>query len=167
MLGPFTRFSNEAAPMFNAEDLLDIALRLEHNGEKIYRNARRQTADDTLQRLLERIAREESSHADRFSNLKNRLPSGEDHHLVAEMSRALVEDVVKGQAFSLQEVDFAQIDTPRKMVRTFIGFEEDTIAFYETIGAFISDPAIARILETIIAEERRHIDQFRLWLSEH
>ena len=150
--------------MFTAQDILDIAIRLEKNGEKTYRIAKGHTTNDDLKALLKWIAKEEQSHAHWFTELKNRLSKGEDAHLLAEMSRALVEDVIQGQAFSLQEVDFTAIDTPEKMVRTFIGFEDDTIAFYEVLKAFIDDPAIADQLEQIIAEEKKHIATFQTML---
>jgi rubrerythrin len=152
--------------MFTAQDILDIAIRLETNGEKTYRDARQHTSEEKLKSLLAWIAEEEQSHANWFSNLKDRLAQGQDHHLMAELSRALVEDVVKGQAFSLEEVDFEAIDTPDKMIRTFIGFEDDTIAFYEVLKSFIDDPAIADQLEQIIAEEKKHMATFRELLSE-
>jgi rubrerythrin len=151
--------------MFNAQDILNIAIRLERNGEQTYRDARQHAPDDELNTLLDWIAQEEHDHARWFTELKNRLTQKEDHHLMAELSRALVEDVVQGQAFSLQEVDFETIDTPDKMIRTFIGFEEDTIAFYEILKTFIDDTTIADQLEQIIAEEKKHMATFRELLS--
>jgi rubrerythrin len=151
--------------MFTAQDILDIAIRLENNAEKTYRDAQQHASSGALKTLLAWIAQEEHNHARWFTQLKDRLTQGEDHHLMAEMSRALVEDVVQGQAFSLQAVDFKVIDTPDKMVRTFIGFEDDTIAFYEILKTFIDDPAIAGQLEQIIAEENKHITALQELLS--
>jgi rubrerythrin len=151
--------------MFTAHDILDIAIRLENNGEKTYREARQHIADEDLKTLLAWVAREEHDHARWFTELKNRLTQGEDHHLMADLSRALVEDVVQGQAFSLQEVDFETIDTPDKMIRTFIGFEDDTIAFYEILKTFIDEPEAVSQLEQIIGEEKKHIAKFAELLS--
>ena len=151
--------------MFTAQDILDIAIRLEKNGEKTYRDARLHISGDALKTLLAWIAQEEHDHARWFTELKNRLTQGEDHHLMAELSRALVDDVVQGQAFSLQEVDFETIDSPDKMLRTFIGFEDDTIAFYELLKTFIDDTAIAAQLEQIILEEMKHMAKFREMLA--
>ena len=137
--------------MFTAQDILDIAIRLE--------NA-------SLKSLLTWIAEEERAHANWFSQLKDRLEKGEDHHLMAELSRALVEDVVQGQTFSLHEVDFETINTSEKMIRTFIGFEDDTIAFYEILKGFIDNPTIAGQMEQIIEEEKKHMVRFRELLSE-
>lgn len=147
--------------MFNAQDIIDIAIRLEENGEKAYRQAQQHTADAELNALLAWIAEEEGDHARWFGALKERLHRTEDHHIEAEMSRALVEDVIQGQAFSLQEVDFNAIDTPEEMIRTFIGFEDDTVGFYEFLKSFIHDRGIAAQLDQIIAEEKKHIQQFR------
>ena len=152
--------------MFTAQDILDIAIRLEKNGEKTYRNAQLHISNDELKTLLTWIAQEEHDHARWFTELKNRLTQGEDHHLMAELSQALVEDVVQGQAFSLQEVDFETIDSPDKMLGTFIGFEDDTIAFYEVLKSFIDETAIAAQLEQIILEEKKHMATFQDMLSE-
>ena len=151
--------------MFTAQDILDIAIRLEKNGEKTYRDARLHISGDALKTLLAWIAQEEHNHARWFTELKNRLTQGEDHHLMAELSRALVEDVIQGQAFSLEEVDFKTMDSPDKMLRTFIGFEDDTIAFYEVLKTFIDETAIAAQLEQIILEEKKHMATFQEMLA--
>ena len=151
--------------MFTAQDILDIAIRLEKNGEKTYRDARLHISGDALKTLLAWIAQEEHNHARWFTELKNRLTQGEDNHLMAELSRALVEDVIQGQAFSLEEVDYETIDSPDKMLRTFIGFEDDTIAFYEVLKTFIDETAIAAQLEQIILEEKKHMATFQEMLA--
>ena len=153
--------------MFTAQDILDIAIRLEKNGEKTYRDARLHISNDELKALLAWIAQEEQNHARWFTELKNRLTKGEDHHLMAELSRALVEDVVQGQSFSLQEVDFETIDSPDKMLRTFVEFEDDTIAFYEVLKTFIDKTAIAAQLEQIILEEKKHMATFQEMLAKN
>ena len=152
--------------MFTAQDILEIAIRLEENGEKTYLAARAHTTDEDLKSLLAWIAEEERAHANWFIQLKNRLKQEEDHQLLAELSQALVEDVVKGQSFSLQEVNFATIETPDKMIRTFIGFEDDTITFYEVLKGLIGESATVGQLEQIISEEKKHMSTFRDLLPE-
>ena len=152
--------------MFNAQDILDIAIRLENNGKRTYLDARGHTTDADLKDLLTWIAEEERSHARWFNELKNRLSTGDDHHLMAEFSQALVEDVVRQQAFSLQEVNFEVVFTPEQMIRIFIGFEQDTLAFYEILKTFIDDAAVAEQLAQIIDEEKKHISQFKKLLPD-
>ena len=45
------------------------------------------------------------------------------------------------------------------MLTQSLAFEEDTVLFYETLGAFIEEPETLRQLDVIISEERRHIGQ--------
>ncbi|PID40346.1 MAG: hypothetical protein CR984_03665 [Proteobacteria bacterium] len=151
--------------MFTAQDILEIAIRLEKNGEKRYLEAQAHTSDDNLKSLLNWVAEEERAHARWFIALKKSLVQGEDHHLLVQLSQALVEDVIRSQSFSLQEVDFSAIQTTDQIIRTFIGFEDDTIAFYEVLKSLIDDPATASRLKQIIDEERKHIAQFRNLLA--
>jgi len=151
--------------MFTAQDIFDIAIRLENNAEKTYRAARQHTTDGRLIALLDWIADEERNHARWFTTLKEDLANEENSHLMAHLSQALVEDVVQGQAFSLQEVDFGAIVTPDRMIRTFIGFEDDTIAFYQVLKALVDDPERLIQLDQIITEEHAHITQFREMLT--
>lgn len=151
--------------MFTPQDILDIAIRIEENGAKTYLAAREHAPGEELKALLSWAAAEERNHARWFQALKDRLEKGEDHALMAEFSQALVEDVVQGQVFSLQEVDFAAIDTVDQMIRTFIGFEDDTVAFYELLKTFCEDLPTTAQLERIIEEEKKHIARFRQMLS--
>lgn len=153
--------------MFTQQDILDIAIRLEENGERTYLAARAHAPSEDLKSLLTWIAGEERNHARWFGTLKDRMQKGKDHALMADFSQALVEDVVKGQVFSLQEVDFAAIETADELIRTFMGFEDDTVAFYELLKTFIDDPPTSAQLEIIIAEEKKHIDRFREMLSDN
>ena len=43
------------------------------------------------------------------------------------------------------------------MLKQSLAFEEDTVAFYSAIGAFIDDAQALTQLERIIEEERRHV----------
>jgi rubrerythrin len=51
------------------------------------------------------------------------------------------------------------------MLRTFIGFKEDTISFYQVLKTLVDDPATAAQLDRIISEERKHIVKFDEMLS--
>jgi rubrerythrin len=78
-----------------------------------------------------------------------------------KMSRELFDDLVGGQSFSLKEVDFAAVESTEELVGIFIEFEKDTVLFYEMVAPFIEDGETRTHLETIIAEENRHIARLR------
>ncbi|MEJ5358257.1 MAG: ferritin family protein [Desulfobacterales bacterium] len=145
--------------MFRIGEILDLAVRIEQNGEKTYRTARERFGDENLVELLSWMADEEARHAAWFGDLRRRVESGRGNPFLEEMTRKVLDDLVAGRSFSLEEVDFAAIPDPARLIEVFLGFEQDTVLFYEILSSFVEEEATARHLETIIAEERRHIER--------
>jgi len=152
--------------MFEIKEILDLAVRLERNGEATYRQAVQQSGDEGLKAMLDWMAQEEARHAQWFSNLRHSLERGEKNPFLEEMSRELFEDLVGSQSFSLKEIDFAALDSLEDLVAVFIEFEKDTVLFYEMITPFIEDSETRTHLQDIIAEENRHIARLKDFIAE-
>lgn len=150
--------------MFLANEILDMAVQFEKNGEAVYRSAVSRVSDPTLAALLAWMADEESRHADGFVRLKRKVAGGR-YPFSRELSRELLGEMIGEQRFSLGEVDFSAIAHQGDLIRTFIEFEKDTIIFYEMLTPFIEDPETRASLETIIDEENHHIDRLRVFLE--
>ena len=145
--------------MFAINEILNLAIKLERNGETTYRRATSQIDDSELVALLNWMADEEVQHAKWFSNLKQAVADGESNPILEEMSRAMFEDLVGDQSFSLKEVDFSRIRTVGELMKVFTEFESDTVMFYEILIPFIEDQATLGHLKKIIAEEKHHIER--------
>jgi rubrerythrin len=143
--------------MFETKEILDLAVRLEKNGEAVYRRAMSTETRGELRSMLEWMAEEEAGHGRWFADLKAALDKGIRNPFMEEMSRGVFEDLLGGQAFSLKEVDFSKVADTDELMSIFIEFETDTVLFYEMIMPFIEDDATRKRLEEIIAEENRHI----------
>ena len=59
--------------VFSARELLDIAIRLEKNGETVYRGAIKKLSDPNLSLLLEWMADEEARHPLFFTRMQQKL----------------------------------------------------------------------------------------------
>ena len=143
--------------MFEISEIIDLAIKLEKNGEATYRRATEQVVDPELISLLSWMADEEVQHADWFASLKQIVSSGVVNPFMEEMSRELFDDLVGDQSFSLKEVDFSRIQSVDEMLKVFIEFESDTAMFYEVLIPFIEDEETLAHLRKIIAEENNHI----------
>lgn len=143
--------------MFSIAEIIDIAIQLEMNGEKAYRKALDESEDGELNNLLTWMAEEELQHAERFSQLKEKIEDDEDSHLMKEMSDTLINDFIKGQTFSLEDVNFSVIGGAKDLIEIFIEFEKDTILFYDMLKSFILDEKTIEQLEHIISEEESHV----------
>ena len=56
--------------MFEIIEIIDLALQIEKNGEKIYRNALKRVTNPAVYTLLQKLADEELNHVEWFSSLK-------------------------------------------------------------------------------------------------
>ena len=152
--------------MFSIQEILDLAIRLENNGESVYRHAVDEVSEPELVSLLRWMADEELQHARWFSELKRKFKSHSVELFMAEMSREVFTDFLGEKSFSHQDVDFSKIDRVSDLVAVFIEFEKDTILFYETLKPFIEDNDTLNNLEEIIAEENKHIAQLHRFLTD-
>lgn len=143
--------------MFTAEEILDIAVRLEKNGEKIYRSAAQIVSKSELASLLEWMADEEVTHAENFLKMKKAVTMTAVDPVVEKMGRELVDSMLGERGFSLEDVDFARIDQVNDMIATFIEFEKDTLLFYEMLDSFLDAEETRKTLNRIMAEENNHI----------
>jgi len=143
--------------LFSANEILDMAIKLEKNGETVYRNAIAKVAKPEFIALLAWMADEEVKHANFFSNLKLELETKHANPFVDEMSRELFDDLLGDKNFSLKEVDFSLVENADDLIAIFVEFEKDSIIFYKVLEPFVENPVARKQLKKIIEEENRHI----------
>lgn len=143
--------------MFSVNEVIDIAVRLEKNAERIYRQAQAEIQDAEITSLLDWITREETRHAEWFTQLKTDVESNGKDPFSSEMQNMILNDFVGDQSFSLKDVPFSKITGTDELINIFIEFEKDTILFYEMLIPFIQEPSTREQLENIISEEKAHV----------
>jgi len=147
--------------LFSANEIIDIGIKLEKNGEAVYRDAIEKLPGSELVPLLEWMADEEVKHADWFAQLKHNLETKKENPFVAEMSRELFNEMLGEKNFSLKNVDFSSIEEIDELIVIFIEFEKDSIIFYEVLKPFVEDPVARKYLRKIIDEEKGHIEHLK------
>lgn len=143
--------------MFTFQEILDIAIRIEKNGEDYYRDATKKVSSDSLASSLQWLADEEVEHRKAFTNFKQSLQADVDNRQLEEMSGALLQNILGDQKFSLSDIDLSQVSGVRRLLEHAIEFENDTILFYEMISGLIDDSETLTCLETLMQEERNHV----------
>ncbi len=147
--------------MFSAKEIIDLAIKLEKNGEAVYRDAIEKVSEPGLVPLLEWMAEEEVKHADWFADLKHNLDTRNENPFAEEMSRELFNEMLGDKNFSLKDVDFSSVANIDDLIEIFIEFEKDSIIFYEVLTPFVEDPVARKNLQQIIGEEKRHIERLK------
>ena len=146
--------------MFTIKEIIDIAIKIEKNGEAVYRAAIEKISVPSLGPVLEWMADEEVDHAKWFSDLKEKIETHSDL-FVQEIPRQMLKDIIGEQSFSLDEIDFSKIGRVEDLIDVFIEFEKDSILFYEMLESFIQSQETRSQLHQIIAEEKRHIEKLQ------
>ena len=144
--------------MFTSREILDIALKIEKNGEAVYRQAIQDLVNPDIARRLTWMADEEARHAEWFMKLQSQLSNHKDHIALDEMSSDVLQNIIGKQSFTLQDIDFPAVDDMRSLINIFIEFEKDGILFYEMLRTFVKDRDVLESLDQIIGEEYRHIE---------
>jgi rubrerythrin len=143
--------------MFNLGDIIDIAVRIEQNAEKIYTKAGSDASDQMTCAMFKRLASDEIDHRKWFESLRPQLEPTGVAPSMEEMGRAMLQDIVGDRAFSLTEMDLSKVKNIKTLLNVAIEFEKDTIIFYEMIAEFVTDEKTIKGLKTIIDEENRHV----------
>ena len=145
--------------MFTMDDLLEVAIKMEKNGEAVYRKSLKKIRQKALTDLLSWMAAEEAAHGRWFLEQKKRLALQPEEKALKEMIPEVLQDMMGENALSLDEVEFDKISTPLELLNTFIEFEKETIRFYELLEMFIEAEEVHKGLKTIIQEEKTHVEK--------
>ncbi len=149
--------------MFSLKDICDVAIQIEKNGERVYRNAQAKAEDENIKEVLGWMADEEKKHSQWFRKLAESVDIPVEHPQIEEMGKNLLKDSVGDQSFSLNETDLSQAADLHQVIHQSIEFERDTIIFYEMLREFIEDKTILWQLEKIIEEEKSHINKLSVF----
>jgi rubrerythrin len=143
--------------MFTLGEIIDLAIRIEKNGENTYRKAQEEVSNPSLASMLQWLAEDEVEHEKWFARLKEEVETTEEDPKLEEMGKAILQGVLGDQAFSIKDADFSRIEDINSLLELSVEFEKDTILFYEMLSAFIDDKETLRQLDKIIEEENRHV----------
>ena len=147
--------------MFSVNEILDMAIKLEENGEAVYRDAINKVSSPELIKLLEWIVDEEIKHANWFAEMKLKLGQKSVNPFMEKMSRELFNDLLGDKSFSLKDIDFSSVKEIEDLIAIFIEFEQDSVRFYEVLETFIGDSISLESLKKIIDEENCHIKRLQ------
>lgn len=144
--------------MFTAREVIGIAIQIEENGERFYRNAIAAVDTAETQDLLRWLADEEARHGQFFTAMKDSIARQPGDDRIVRMGEQLLRAMVQDRLFSLDTVQFDTLTTEAQLIAAGLELEHDSIRFYELLLSFIDDPATADQVTAIIEEERRHVD---------
>ena len=149
--------------VFNADEILEIAVTIEVNGAQFYRKAAEGAADKAAVDLFERLAVMEDKHVQVFTEMKDYLTSKERKRLTFdpdEQTALYLKAMADGKVFDVRTKPADLLtgeETVKDVLRIAIGLEKDSIAFYVGIKEAVSENLGKDRVDGIIVEEMSHV----------
>jgi rubrerythrin len=147
--------------IFQATDIVEMALELEKSGEVFYRRAAEKVDSDQVRTLFQELADEEQDHYAAFQKLSS--ATSWDQASVPEMEwdqyMNYLQATIQSAFFEGSEKALAlaeEVSDSREALQMAMGFEKETMLFFHDLHDKVSGPD-KEIVESIIAEEKKHL----------
>ncbi len=155
--------------VFNAEEVLEIAIHIEKLGAAFYRRAAEIVDDPAAKEVLEGLAVMEDGHEIGFENMRA------DPDILAQLigdpdgeAATYLQAFAMGQIFPRDDDPAGELDKDVTLETIFsraIYMELASIAFYSGIKDAMSQELGQSKVEAIISEERRHVTTLSVKLA--
>ena len=151
--------------VFNADEIFEMAIRIENNAAAFYRKAAGLQSDTENKKLLEGLAKMEDQHEEIFTDMRTTLKEKEKdpkvfdpYDEVSQYLAAMADTMGREGSPSVAD-SLTGDETLEEILRTAVGLEKHTILFYLGIKDLIPVQSGQDRIEEIIREERRHVIQ--------
>lgn len=148
---------------FNADEVFQIGVQIEQNGQKFYNIAAKHCSDPSAQKLFLDLARWESKHVDVFERLRKRLPrsgKGGDFFDPNQELHLYLKAAADSHVF-LKSKDIPDLvskcKTPIEALDLAVAFEKDSVVFYTTMKKLVPEQLGRNEIDNLIDEEISHI----------
>ena len=143
--------------MFDPREVFQIAVRIEENGERFYREMTKKIDDEGVRELFSFLADEEVKHRQFYQSVLEQAEPFEPEEAYPGEYFDYLRSYASGVIFSQGafETKLGEIGDAAAALEFAIGVEWDSIHFYQELKGLVSESR-REALDRIVAEERRH-----------
>lgn len=149
----------QSQPMFRASEMLQMAIEIERSGLAFYEAGVRAARDERVGEVFRFMAGEEKKHIEIFKALEEPLAHYELPETYPGELQAYMRALIQERVFAKPETGAqraAAVANPFQAIAMAIGFEKDSILFYEAMKQLVR-PSEAEAIDEVIGEEQAHI----------
>lgn len=143
--------------VFNADEIFEMALKIEQNGEKFYRDSAARLTDPEAVRLLLKLADMEVEHQKIFSAMKETLSAADQKAMAFDPNNEAglyLASLAETKVFFEKDIDTSGLEG---IYKAALAAEKDSIAFYLGMKELVPVGSGRERLDEIIQEEMGHI----------
>ncbi len=146
---------------FSLSEVLQMAEEIERNGVRFYNSAAEKVKDQHTKAVMKALAEKELEHEKTFRQMRESF-CGENEQHVLDPDREVamhIQLMADTHVFNLtrESADsLAEVQTPVSVLKLAMGFEKDTIVFFQALKEAVKPDNKPKV-EMMIKEERDHI----------
>ncbi len=150
---------------FNADEIFEIAIRIEKNGSAFYMKASQLSKNNDTRDFLFELAKIEKSHQTTFENMKKSFQSTDERESLINTNEEFREYLVSmvdrhgGEGDPDQAELLTGKETVSDVLEIAIELEKETVSFYLFFREWLPPGHGQSKLDEIIKEEEQHIIQ--------
>ena len=155
------------ADLFTAAEVAELGIQIEKNGCAFYRKLAEKTKNEDTQQIFQYLAEEEKRHIVAFQKIHDAVQEYEPEELYPDEYFAYMRDLASEHVFAQIGVGTAraeEIDDDLQAIELALRFENESISFFEAMKKLVIERDVA-IIESLIVQERRHVEKLNLLKS--
>ncbi|MFQ5645737.1 MAG: rubrerythrin [bacterium] len=146
---------------FNANEVFEMAKRIERNGARFYRQAAGMMSDPSVKQRLLKLASMEDGHELIFENIEKELLPGETEETVFDPdaeAAAYLKALADHRVFIREpEALLKGKNTLREILQEALKLEKESVLFYTGMKLLVPENLGKKEIELLIIEEMSHI----------
>lgn len=147
--------------IFAGSEIVEIGIQIEKNGRDFYNKLARQSKNTAASDIFKYLAGEEEKHIAIFQNILSKTDKYEPVGLDADQYFAYMSALATEYVFTQKDMGeeiAKKIKSDKEAVDMGIGFEKDSIIFYEGMKKAVPDYDL-KVVGELIAQEQAHLMQ--------
>ncbi|MFH1854357.1 MAG: ferritin family protein [Candidatus Omnitrophota bacterium] len=147
--------------IFSASEVVDMGIKIEENGRDFYKEAANKSKDESVIKVFELLAKEEEEHIKRFEAILSKVEKYEPSEAYPSEYFSYIKSLSGEYVFTKDKKGSRiaeTVKTDREAVDLGIGFEKDSILFYEEMKKFVLDSE-QKIVDKLLEQEKLHLSK--------
>ncbi len=154
------------ADIFSSCELIELGVQIEVNGRDFYQELSSRAKDIKLRELFKFLAAEEGKHIGIFNEISEKQLCDKDKEFNRDEYFAYMNSLARNYVFTERDTGKKEaivIKDEKEGVEKAIGFEKDSIVFYEGMRKIVPEK---KTVDLLIAQEKMHLKKLTEMLSE-
>lgn len=147
--------------VFAASEIVELGIEIEKNGRDFYNTLAGKSRDEEAGKLFRMLARQETKHIVAFKRILAQEGSGAGLDSVSGEYSGYLNALIREEIFTTRGKGrqiASCVKSQKEAIALAIGFEKDSIIFYEAMKQVLSEAA-KRITDELIVQEQRHLEK--------